>query len=183
MESRKEQAAELKRRGSHNCAQAVLCTYHVYTGIDEETIKHVGNSFAAGMGNMEGTCGALVGAGMAYGLATKDKAKSMRGMRQMMEKFKQRNGATQCRMLKGVGTGKVLRECPLCVADAAEFLEEQLLGLSALGNDRDNRWSLPYSEPLVSPSSIHVSLSTGSGTLPYAKSCEAKAMVRRYLLR
>ena len=51
----------------------------------------------------------------------------MRGMRQMMEKFKQRNGATQCRMLKGVGTGKVLRECPLCVADAAEFLEEQLI--------------------------------------------------------
>ena len=50
----------------------------------------------------------------------------MRGMRQMMEKFKQRNGATQCRMLKGVGTGNVLRECPLCVADAAEFLEEQL---------------------------------------------------------
>ena len=86
----------------------------------------MGNSFAAGMGNMEGTCGALVGAGMVYGLATKDKAKSMRGMRQMMEKFKQRNGATQCRMLKGVGTGNVLRECPLCVADAAEFLEEQL---------------------------------------------------------
>lgn len=126
MESRKGQAAELKRCGSHNCAQAVLCTYHDYTGIDEETIKQVGNSFATGMGNMEGTCGALVGAGMVYGLATKDKAKSMRGMRQMMEKFKQRNGATQCRMLKGVGTGNVLRECSLCVADAAEFLEEQL---------------------------------------------------------
>lgn len=43
-----------------------------------------------------------------------------------MDKFKQRNGATQCKLLKGLGTGKVLRECPLCVADASEFLEEIL---------------------------------------------------------
>ena len=82
--------------------------------------------FPAGMGNMEGTCGALVGAGVVLGLATKDKAKSIKTMRQIMTQFQQRNGATQCRLLKGVGTGKVLRECPLCVADAAEFLEEQL---------------------------------------------------------
>ena len=60
------------------------------------------------------------------GLATKDKAKSIKAMRQIMTQFQQRNGATQCKLLKGVGTGKVLRECPLCVADAAEFLEEQL---------------------------------------------------------
>lgn len=104
----------------------MVCTYYDYTGIDEDTLKNVGNAFAAGMGNMEGTCGALVGAGVVLGLATKDKAKSIKTMRQIMTQFQQRNGATQCRLLKGVGTGKVLRECPLCVADAAEFLEEQL---------------------------------------------------------
>lgn len=126
METRKEIAAEKKRCGSHNCTQAVICTYHDYTGIDEDTLKNVGNAFAAGMGNMEGTCGALVGAGVVLGLATKNKAKSVKAMRQIMTQFQQRNGATQCRLLKGVGTGKVLRESPLCVADAAEFLEEQL---------------------------------------------------------
>lgn len=126
MESRKEIAAEKKRCGSHNCTQAVLCTYCDYTDLDEETIKHVGNGFAVGMGNMEGTCGAIVGAGVVLGLATKDKAKAVRGMRQLMDKFQQRNGATQCKLLKGVGGGKVLRECPLCVADASEFLEELL---------------------------------------------------------
>lgn len=126
MESRKDLAAEKKRCGSHNCTQAILCTYHDYTGLDEEIIKHVGNSFAAGMGNMEGTCGAIVGAGIVYGLAARDKAKSVRGMREIMEKFQERNGATQCKQLKGVGTGKVLRECPMCVADASEFLEELL---------------------------------------------------------
>ena len=108
METRKEIAAEKKRCGSHNCTQAVVCTYYDYTGIDE------------------GTCGALVGAGVVLGLATKDKAKSVKAMRQIMTQFQQRNGATQCKLLKGVGTGKILRECPLCVADAAEFLEGQL---------------------------------------------------------
>lgn len=126
METRKEIAAEKKRCGAHNCTQAVVCTYHDYTGMDEATLKHIGNAFAAGMGNMEGTCGALVGAGMVLSLATKDKAKSVKAMRQIMIQFQQRNGATQCKLLKGVGTGKILRECPLCVADAAEFLEGQL---------------------------------------------------------
>ncbi|MBP5681261.1 MAG: C_GCAxxG_C_C family protein [Bacteroidales bacterium] len=126
MKSRKELAAERKRCGSHNCTQAVLCTYADYAGMLEEQIMHLGNSFAAGMGNMEGTCGALVGAGIVLGMHTHDKAKSVKGMRQMMERFQQRNGATQCKLLKGVNDGKVLLECPLCVADACEFLEEQL---------------------------------------------------------
>ena len=78
------------------------------------------------MGNMEGTCGALVGAGMIVGLATKDRNQSRARMKEMMTKFQQRNGATQCRLLKGAGTGQPLRDCPDCVADAAEFLEEYL---------------------------------------------------------
>ena len=126
MESRKEQAAEKKRSGTYNCAQSVMCTYCDYAGISEDEARNLGNSFAVGMGNMEGTCGALVGAGIVYGLAVKDRAKAMKGMRVMMNKFQQRNGATQCKLLKGVGTGDVLRECPLCVADASEFLEELL---------------------------------------------------------
>jgi len=78
------------------------------------------------MGNMEGTCGALVGAGMIIGLATKDRNESRAQMKQIMTKFQQRNGATQCKLLKGVGTGVILRDCPDCVADASEFLEELL---------------------------------------------------------
>lgn len=74
MESRKELAAEKKRCGSHNCTQSVLCTYCDLTGLDKETIKHAGNCFAAGMGNGEGTCGSIVGAGIVYGLAVRDQA-------------------------------------------------------------------------------------------------------------
>ncbi len=124
MESRKKAAAEKKASGMYNCAQAVLCTYSDLTGLDEPTSRNLGNGFAAGMGNMEGTCGALVGAGMVLGMVTKDKVKSMKGMREMMTKFQNRNHSTQCKALKGIKTGRVLRECPLCVADACEFLEE-----------------------------------------------------------
>ena len=128
MVTRKHIAAEKKRCGSHNCAQAILCTYADKAGIDEETARNIANSFGAGMGNMEGTCGALVGAGITLGMYTKDRAKSMKGMKQMMTRFQERNRATQCKLLKGVGTGKSLRDCPDCVADACEFLEE-ILGL------------------------------------------------------
>ena len=126
MDTRKHIASEKLENGTHNCAQAIICTYADLVGIDEETGRNLGNAFGSGMGNMEGTCGALVGAGITLGMFTKDRAKSMKGMKQMMNQFQQRNGATQCKLLKGGGTKVVLRECPDCVGDAAEFLEEQL---------------------------------------------------------
>lgn len=126
METRKHIAAEKKHCGSHNCAQAIVHTYADIAGMDEQLAMNVANAFGAGMGNMEGTCGALVGAGIVLGMLNKDKAKAMKDMRKIMMKFQTRNGATQCKVLKGVGTKIVLRECPLCVADAAEFLEEQI---------------------------------------------------------
>ena len=126
MDTRKLIAAEKKRCNSHNCAQAILHTYADVAGIDEESAMNIAGAFGGGMGNLEGTCGALGGTGLVLGLVNKDKVKSMKQMRQIMTKFQQRNGATQCKLLKGVGTKVVLRECPDRVADAAEFLEEQL---------------------------------------------------------
>ena len=54
--------------------QAILHTYADIAGIDEDTAMNIANSFGAGMGNMEGTCGGLVGAGMVLGMVNKDKA-------------------------------------------------------------------------------------------------------------
>jgi len=128
METRKHLAADKKRLNTHNCAQAVVCTYCDLVGLPEQMAEDIGGAYGTGMGNMEGTCGALVGAGMIVGLATKDRHLSRSRMKQVMARFQERNGATQCRLLKGAGTGKPLRECPDCVADAAEFLEEVLEG-------------------------------------------------------
>jgi len=126
METRKHLAAEKKRCNSHNCAQAVVCTYCDLVGLHEQTALDIAGSFGTGMGNMEGTCGALVGAGMVLGLATKDRNVSRARMKEIMTKFQERNGSIRCKELKGIGTGKVLRDCPDCVADASEFLEEYL---------------------------------------------------------
>ena len=127
METRKYMAAEKKRCNSHNCAQAVFCTYCDLVGLPEQTAGEIAGSFGTGMGNMEGTCGALVGAGMVIGLLTKDRNLSRSRMKQVMQKFQERNGATQCKLLKGIGSSSgPLRDCPDCVADASEFLEEFL---------------------------------------------------------
>ena len=63
MESRKDIAAEKKASFKFNCAQSVLTTYGDLTGLDEATAMSMTDGFAAGMTNMEGTCGALIGAG------------------------------------------------------------------------------------------------------------------------
>lgn len=127
MNTRKHIAAERKQRATHNCAQAVVSTYADVAGLDEATACKVGAAFAAGMGNMEGTCGALVGAGIVLGCAMKDKTQAMKAQRQVMTKFQARNGATQCKLLKGLGGSAPLRACPDCVADACEFLEQQIV--------------------------------------------------------
>ena len=126
METRKHLAAEKKRLNTHNCAQAVVCTYCDLVGLPEQTALDIAGAYGTGMGCMEGTCGALVGAGMIVGLATKDRNLSRTRMKEIMTQFQARNGATQCKLLKGIGTRKPLRDCPDCVADASEFLENYL---------------------------------------------------------
>lgn len=124
METRKDLAAQKKK--VCNCAQAVIATYADLAGIDEETAMALGSAFGSGMGNMEGTCGALTGAAIVLGLVKRDKIQARKSMIKIMNDFHARNGATQCSMLKGVDTGRVLRECEDCVSDAAELLEQHL---------------------------------------------------------
>lgn len=129
METRKHLAAEKKSCGSHNCAQAVACTYCDLVGLPEQIALDIAGAYGSGMGSMEGTCGAVVGAGIIVGMATKDRHISRSRMKELMDKFQERNGATQCRVLKGVDTGTPLRDCSEYVADAAELLEEMLFSV------------------------------------------------------
>lgn len=126
METRKHIAAQRKASGQYNCAQAVASTYADIMGVSEETAMQMTAAFGTGMGNMEGTCGALIGAGVVTGMVTKDRMEARRRMKTMMQKFAGRNGATQCKRLKGIDTGCPLRGCNDCVADASELLEETL---------------------------------------------------------
>ncbi len=124
METRKHIAAEKKK--TCNCAQAVIATYADLAGITEEQAMALGSAFGSGMGNMEGTCGALTGAAVVLGLIKRDKIQARKCMIRIMNDFQARNGATQCKALKGVETGQLLRSCEDCVADASELLEQHI---------------------------------------------------------
>ena len=67
MESRTMEAKARHDRG-FNCCQAVACTYCDLFGMDEETAFKACEAFGAGMGGMEGTCGAVSGAVFLAGL-------------------------------------------------------------------------------------------------------------------
>lgn len=125
MEQRIEEAVKRKQKG-YNCAQAVACTYCDKLGVDEETMKHISQAFGVGMGTLEGNCGAITGAGIVLGMLNKEQRKTVQDIRAIMTEFKKRNGSVTCKVLKGIDSGVVLRECNDCVRDAVEFLEKQL---------------------------------------------------------
>lgn len=125
MENRTKEAVKRKQSG-YNCAQAVACTYCDCAGVDEDTMKNITQAFCVGMGTLEGSCGAIIGAGIVLGMANKNQSKTVKDIRAVMTAFQERNSSVTCKALKGIETGVVLRECEDCVRDAAEFLEKQL---------------------------------------------------------
>ena len=114
---RVERAAELKRHQGYNCCQAVTAVLTDQTELTEEQMNHIAAGFCVGMGNMEATCGALIGAGMIAGLATNGSA-TVRFTKQISETFKDMCGAITCKTLKGIPGGKVLCPCDVCVKNA-----------------------------------------------------------------
>ena len=67
MQTRVEETLKRHDRG-FNCAQSVACTYCDLVGVDEEMMFRVTEAFGAGMGGMEGTCGAVSGACVLAGM-------------------------------------------------------------------------------------------------------------------
>lgn len=127
LEQKAETASELKRKGACNCCQAVVKVFADELGVGEETLLAASSGFAAGMGCMESTCGALIGAVIVAGLKNGGKAVPQKA-RTLLSAFKKSCGATICADLKGITTGKVLCECDQCVRNA-------VLALGEIGGD------------------------------------------------
>ena len=123
--NKQERAVELKHNGC-NCCQAVLCAFAEESGLSEDLLKQLGAGFGAGMGCMEATCGALVGAQILLGLKKYSGKPVMAEAKALHRNFSQKCGASICKVLKGLETGKVLCECDECVRTAAALAEEVL---------------------------------------------------------
>lgn len=124
---RAEAAVELRRAKKANCCQTVLLCVKDRLGMDDDALLKVGAGFAGGMGCMEGTCGALVGASIAAGILKDGDRMTVLQTREILKKFKEKCGATICADLKGAATGKVLCECDDCVRNAVFALDEVIL--------------------------------------------------------
>ena len=115
-----------QRKKEMNCCQAVLVAFADKLGKSEDDLLRLGSGFGSGMATMEGTCGALVGAIMVSSLLSPD-GEARNNSRAIMSRFKELcGGATICRDLKGIGTGKVLCSCEDCVRNAVRAAGEAL---------------------------------------------------------
>ena len=131
--TKKELAISLHDQ-KYNCAQSVACAFAEDLNIDPQILFKVCEGFGLGMGCMNGTCGAISGAMTLLGLKNSDgnlnspatKAQTYQLSKEILQKFEAKNGATICRDLKGIETGKVLRSCPGCIEDAVELVQEIL---------------------------------------------------------
>ena len=127
LNERTQKAVDLKNSGKYNCSQAVSIALADQTGLSEEQLFQATAGFCAGMGNMEATCGALIGAGMVAGLSTQGKG-TLGLARQIQEEFGKRCGSIKCKDLKTVTDGKPLCPCPECVRNAVQIYGE-VMGL------------------------------------------------------
>ena len=113
-----------RRKKEMNCCQAVLVAFADKLGKSEDDLLRLGSGFGSGMATMEGTCGALVGAIMVSSLLSPD-GEARNNSRAIMSRFKELcGGATICRDLKGIETGKVLCSCEDCVRNAVHVAGE-----------------------------------------------------------
>lgn len=91
IEERAAAAAELKATRKCNCAQAVVKVFEDKLPIDDETLMKLTAGYAAGMGCMESTCGALIGAVMVAGILTDGKG-TPRISKELVQNFERKCG-------------------------------------------------------------------------------------------
>ena len=127
-----KKAVENHKKG-YNCAQAVACAFCEQLGKSEHEVFEIMEAFGFGMGTM-GTCGAVSAMAAVVGMKESDgnldkpgtKKISYGEVKKLIKEFEHKNGSVICSELKGINTGKVLRSCDGCVADAAEIAEKYL---------------------------------------------------------
>lgn len=120
MQTKKEIAANNHAHG-HFCSSAVLCAFADEVSLSEAEARKIAAPFAGGKMTV---CGAVLAA--EYVLTHSGRADGDVLAREFAQRFLEKNGAVNCRTLKGRDTGVMLRSCRGCVEDAAEILDEIL---------------------------------------------------------
>ncbi len=120
-----EMAEQLRadKTSHYNCCQGTLLPFCEECHLDRETALKIAANFGSGMRHGS-TCGAVVGALMALGLAGADEKKATALLRQ----FKEKNGSLLCAELLAKNTGDKKTHCDNKVFDAVKMADELLHG-------------------------------------------------------
>ncbi len=135
-------AAVRRHTEGFNCAQSVFSAFCRPTDLPHNVAMGIASPLGAGLGRLAGTCGAVTGAALAIGIRhghrragdqqQKEEAYAM--TRELVDRFRQRNGTILCRELLGYDIStpegfaaakrkKVFaRCCSRFVRDAAEIV-------------------------------------------------------------
>ena len=142
--SRIEKASELFSKG-FNCSQSVFCAYADLFGMDFETAVNLSAGFGGGFGRMREVCGAFSAVTMLAGLkgdytSPSKKIEIYKKIRELSEKFTEKNGSLICREILKTGDKKEshipeertaeymkVRPCPEIVKSACEIVEKYIL--------------------------------------------------------
>lgn len=138
-----EMIAEEFKKG-FDCSQVVLSTFAPKLGISNEEAKKIAACFGGGMGESDGTCGAIIGAmiaiGMKYGhydaehMEQKDMMAAKRS--EFLMKIKEKNPSILCKDILGndltkpeelaiiLEKGTLFSVCPCVVSDVIKTLDE-----------------------------------------------------------
>jgi C_GCAxxG_C_C family probable redox protein len=134
----------------HACSQALLLAFASDREIDRLAAFRIAAPFAAGMGRLGGTCGAIVGALMVLGLKRGPETvdddevneRLYRRTRDFLARFQERHGTILCRELTGYdistpeglekarASGVFAERCPGFVRSAAEIVRDHLAGMN-----------------------------------------------------
>ena len=129
-----------------NCSQSVITTYSEVLDFDKELASSVACGFGAGMGRLQGTCGAVTGAYMVLGVFCskkhKDngdrKAQSYSMIQAFNKNFIEIHNTTDCGKLLNCDLkteqgqqyfqdNKLMEKvCKICIRDAIRLINEQI---------------------------------------------------------
>lgn len=131
--NRVEKALANHKKG-YNCSQSVACAFCDRVGMEEKDLFRIMEGFGLGGGDMEGTCGAVAGAQAIIGLINSSanlqspdsKQATYKMAKELNAKFRELNGSTICKELKGIATKQPLRSCDGCIEDAAKLVAKWL---------------------------------------------------------
>lgn len=129
-----------------NCSQSVLSSYSEVLGFDNELALSVSCGFGAGMGRLQGTCGAVTGAYMVLGIYCSQKylenvdrkAQSYLMIQAFNKQFSEKHKSADCRKLLNCDLTTEQGQqyfqdnhlmdsvCKNCIRDSIQLINEQI---------------------------------------------------------